>query len=36
LIMRLFGSAQLGLRIEKDKRSYWVKNDKRINYERQY
>jgi uncharacterized protein involved in cysteine biosynthesis len=36
LIMRLFGSDQLGLRIEKDKRSYWVKNDKMINYERQF
>ena len=36
LIMRLFGMDYLSLKIEKDKESYWIKNDKKINYERQF
>ena len=36
LIMKLFGSDQLGLRMEKEKESYWIKKDGKVNYERQF
>lgn len=35
-VMRIFGSDQLGLKIEKEKESYWIKKDAKINYERQF
>lgn len=36
LVMRLFGMEQLDRRLEKEKESYWVKKDKKTNYERQF
>ena len=35
-IMRLFGMDQLERKLEKQKVSYWVKKEKKTNYERQF
>lgn len=35
-IMRLFGIDQLGLKMEKDRESYWIRNERKTNYERQF
>lgn len=36
LIMRIFGMDVLGLKIERNKESYWLKKDKKTSYERQF
>ena len=35
-IMKLFGMDQLGLKMEKNRESYWIRNEKKSNYKRQF